>query len=133
MFDESRRDTVTTLSDEMMKEEIKPEDNDNTERTTLHGGPTVKRVSNVVPPIKLPKRKSGQAREPLVLLQSPSVTSNSSGTSPSELCTEEMVDHLVQTLGLIGVSPSFPRRPTRPSRISLQHTTGFKVDHHPVK
>ena len=65
-------------------------------------------------------RKSAKVFEPLVVLQRPSLNSNTSDELGRQLDTNEMVDHLVNTLGLIGVSPSFPRRP-RPSRISLQH------------
>ena len=54
-------------------------------------------------------RKSAKVFEPLVVLQRPSLNSNTSDELGRQLDTNEMVDHLVNTLGLIGVSPSFPR------------------------
>ena len=73
------------------------------------------------------QRKRTQVFEPLVVLQRPSLQSNSSDELGRQLDTNEMVDHLVNTLGLIGVSPSLSRRP-RPSRISLQHDCNFKIN-----
>ena len=73
------------------------------------------------------KRKVSKVFEPLVVLQRPSLNSNSSDELGRQLDTNDMVDHLVNTLGLIGVSPSFPRRP-RPSRISLQHNSDVKIN-----
>ena len=70
------------------------------------------------------QRKRTQVFEPLVVLQRPSLNSDELGR---QLDTNDMVDHLVNTLGLIGVSPSLSRRP-RPSRISLQHDSNFKIN-----
>ena len=66
--------------------------------------------------------------EPLVTLQRPSLQSNSSDEFGRHLDANEMVDLLVNTLGLIGVSPTTTRRRSRPTRISLQHDSDVKLD-----
>ena len=75
-----------------------------------------------------PRRKrSHVVFEPLVTLQRPSLQSNTSDELGRQLDANEMVDHLVNTLGLIGVSPSSTRR-HRPSRTSLQHNSDFMIN-----
>ena len=116
---DEERDMVTTLEDAKMKNKAKrvmvsDESQQLDDKSILgKGRPTL--------PSTPPRpRKSAKVFEPLVVLQRPSLNSNASDELGRQLDTNEMVDHLVNTLGLIGVSPSFPRRP-RPSRISLQH------------
>ena len=116
---DEERDTITTLIDAKMKNKTKnatgndPSQQLDEKRILGKGRPTL--------PSTPPRpRKSAKVFEPLVVLQRPSLNSNTSEELGRQLDTNEMVDHLVNTLGLIGVSPSFPRR-ARPTRISLQH------------
>ena len=80
--------------------------------------------------ITVPKtrKRSHVVFEPLVTLQRPSLQSNSSEESGRHLDANEMVDHLVNTLGLIGVSPTSTRRRPRPTRKSLQHDSDIKLE-----
>ena len=105
----------------MLREEIIYEDNE-ADKVVLHGRSASEKIKYGPHSQPVRQRKSAQRFEPILVLQRPSLQSEDSNQSPPELSTKEMVDHLVQTLGLIGVSPTFPRR-ARPSRISLQHTT----------
>ena len=73
------------------------------------------------------RKRSHVVFEPLVTLQRPSLQSNSSEELNRQLDANEMVDHLVNTLGLIGVSPTSTRR-HRPARTSLQHNNDFYVN-----
>ena len=73
------------------------------------------------------RKRSHVIFEPLVTLQRPSLQSNSSEELNRQLDANEMVDHLVNTLGLIGVSPTTTRR-HRPSRTSLQHNNDFHTN-----
>ena len=73
------------------------------------------------------RKRSHVVFEPLVTLQRPSLQSNSSEELNRQLDANAMIDHLVNTLGLIGVSPTSTRR-HRPSRTSLQHNNDFYVN-----
>ena len=112
---------VTTLGDAKMKNKIKCDQSGNDQSQQMDEKCILGKGRPTLPSTPPRPRKSAKVFEPLVVLQRPSLNSNTSDELGRQLDTNEMVDHLVNTLGLIGVSPSFPRRP-RPSRISLQHS-----------